>query len=796
MKIAVSWLKDYVNNPVSVLELADRLTMAGLEVESVQAPDSRFQGIRVGKIIGIEKIPRAEKLSLCRVDVADEVLSIVCGAPNVREGMTVPVAVVGAMLAGGSRIEKAVIRGIDSYGMLCSGRELGISGDHSGILELDGASRRPGDPYVDAGAEAEAVLEINVTPNRPDCLSFLGIAREVGVLFGEALRPPAIPAPPAPPADPARIDIRVDSPGACPRYSARLIRDVAVGPSPEWMRKRLASVGVNAINNVVDVTNYVMMETGQPLHAFDYDKLEGGGIIVRKAGDTGDFVTLDGQKRSLTGDDLLICDMKKPVALAGVMGGLNTEVTGSTRRILLESAYFEPAGIRKTARRLGMASEACQRFERGVDPNGTVAALNRAVALILETAGGSAGSQVIDFYPGPVPGREITLRPDRLQRVLGMTVPEPDVLRILTALGLEVSGSGPFQVSVPTFRHDLRSEIDLIEEIIRHFGYDRIEPRMAGVQPVSVAPSAEHDFTDRVRGMLSGLGFIEAWNNSLVPADHTRLFFEPDDPVAVRNPLSPETAFLRTALLPGLLENVRWNHNRSALDLRLFEIGNVIRSTKSELPDERLRLAGVITDSAGAKGYWKSKGPRADFFLVKGVLQSFFERLHVRDTVFMSRAERGWTEATSTVLLSGPETLGSMGEIEPSALARFGIDERVFAFELSLNAVFLASRENPIYRPVPRFPAIRRDLAVVVADDVRAGDLQATIREHGKPLLQSSELFDLYQGRQIPAGRKSLAFSLLFFSPERTLKEEEIDPVLDGIVLSLENTHGASLRAQ
>jgi phenylalanyl-tRNA synthetase beta chain len=796
MKIALSWLNDFIRQSVSARELADRLTMAGLEVESIEIPGGGFQGIRIGKIIGLEKVSRSEKLSLCRVDVGDDVLSIVCGAPNVREGMTVAVAVVGALLPGGIRIEKATVRGIDSFGMLCSARELGISGDHTGIMELDGTAYRPGDPYTDTGAEADAVLDINVTPNRPDCLSVLGIAREVGVLFGTALQRPSVPTPNISPAAQTRVEIRIESPEACPRYSARLIRDVVIGPSPEWMRKRLAAVGLNGINNVVDVTNYVMLESGQPLHAFDYDSLEGGGIVVRKAGDTGDFVTLDGQKRALTAEDLLICDLKKPVALAGVMGGLNSEVSGRTRHILLESAYFDPMGIRKTARRLGMASEACQRFERGVDPNGTVAALNRAVALIIETAGGSEASRIIDVYPQPVSERKLTLRPDRLDRVLGLAVPEPDVLRILTGLGLEVSGNGPYRITVPTFRHDLRSEIDLIEEIVRHFGYDRIEPKMAGIQPVSVAPNPEQDFIDRVRGVLSGLGFMEAWNNSLVPLNHTRLFFEQDDPVAVRNPLSPETAFLRTALLPGLLENVRWNHNRSAFDLRLFEIGNVQRSTQAALPDERLRLAGVITESAGLKGYWKSKSPRADFYSVKGVLESLFERLHIPDVEFDSRGERGWTAATSTVMRSGRETLGSMGEIDPSALVPFGIDEKVFAFELSMNAAFVCSCKTPIYRPIPKFPSIRRDLAVVVDENVRVGDIQATIRENSRPLLQSSELFDVYQGQQIPAGRKSLAFSLLFFSPERTLKEEEIDPVLAGIVLSLEKTHGASLRAQ
>jgi phenylalanyl-tRNA synthetase beta chain len=799
MKITISWLNDFIQHAFSVRELADKLTMTGLEVESIDVPKRCFRGVRVGKIVAIEKIPKSEKLSLCKVDVGGEILSIVCGAPNVREGLLVPVAVIGAILPGNIRIEKANIRGTDSFGMICSARELAIADDHSGILELDGGRYRPGDLYEDASCDADTVLEINVTPNRPDCLNVRGIAREVGVLYQTAVRLSAVHAPvrsAVAPVKSSRVDVRIESPESCPRYSARLIREVHIGPSPDWMQKRLASVGVNAINNVVDVTNYVMMESGQPLHAFDYDLLEGGAITVRKAGETDVFVTLDGQERSLVADDLLICDKNRPVALAGVMGGLNSEVSEKSRHILLESAYFDPMTIRKTARRLGMASEACQRFERGVDPNGTVEALNRAVALIVEIAGGSTGSDVIDVYPRPILRRKLSLRPERLTRVLGLPIPEPDILRILTGLGLEVSGKKPFQVTVPTFRHDLRSEIDLIEEIIRHFGYDRIESKTVTLQPVSVEANGEQELTDRIRDILSGLGFLEAWNNSLVPKNHTGLFFDADDPVAVQNPLSPETAFLRTALLPGLLENIRWNHNRSAFDLRLFEIGNVVRAATGPLPEERPRLAGVLTESARTKGYWKSKSPSTDFFALKGSITALLRRLHSDDAVFLSGSERGWTQASASILKCGSETVGSLGEIERPILASFGIEERVFAFELSLKAILKSVCGSPLYRPIPRFPSIRRDLAVVVAEDVRAGDVQATIQKNGETLLQFSELFDVYQGKQIPAGRKSLAFSLQFFSPERTLKEEEIDPVLEGIVRSLEKTHGASLRAQ
>jgi phenylalanyl-tRNA synthetase beta chain len=796
MKIAISWLKEHIRHPISVRELADRLTMTGLEVESIENEGGRFQGVIAGQVTAVEAIPNASKLRLCKVDIGGETVSVVCGAPNVREGIRVPVAVAGAVLPGDLRIGKAVIRGVESAGMICSAMELGLGEDRSGIMELDPGRFKPGDAFTGESGDSDAVLEINVTPNRPDCLSVIGIAREVGVIFRTQILRPASPAVKTAASPPKPVEIRIEAPEACPRYSARLIEGVRIGPSPAWLQERLASVGMNAINNVVDVTNFVMMESGQPLHAFDFDLLEGGGITVRKAGVAGEFVTLDGQKRQLLPDDLLICDMKRPVALAGVMGGLNSEVSAGTARILLESAYFDPMTIRRTARRLGMSSEACQRFERGIDPNGTVNALNRAVALIIENAGGSAQSDVLDVYPRAITPREIALRRERLNLVLGMTVPEPDLLRILSGLGLHVSGTHPFQVTVPTFRPDLKEEIDLIEEVIRHYGYDMIEPREMTRQPVSLEINREQECTERIRDIFSGMGFVEAWNNSLVSRAHTEFFFEKTNPVAIQNPLSPETAFLRTSLLPGLLESVRWNHNRSAFDLRMFEIGRVSQVKNGPLPEERALVAGVLTESAGTKGYWKSKSPKMDFFTLKGSLQALVKTLHVRAPAFSAGKARGLTDETATLLKAGPSILGTFGEISPAVLGDFGIDEKVFAFELDLTAVMESSVEAPLYRPIPKFPSVRRDLAVVVTDDVPAGDVEETLQRNGGSLLQSAELFDEYQGRQIPEGKKSLAFSLLFSAPDRTLKEEDIEPVLQEIVRSLENAHGASLRAQ
>jgi phenylalanyl-tRNA synthetase beta chain len=663
-------------------------------------------------------------------------------------------------------------------------------------MVLEKGNSRPGDVYTIDAEGVETVLEINVTTNRPDCLSVLGIAREVSVLFGVAMQPPEPAAGPTRPSEPA-VHVRLVEAAACPRYSAQRISGVSIGPSPVWLRQRLESVGLHPINNVVDVTNFVMLETGQPLHAFDFNRLAGGSILVRKARSESRFTTLDGQSRELRPDDLLICDAEKPVALAGVMGGQNSEVTDATTTVLLESAYFDPRTIRQTAKRLGLSTDASQRFERGIDPNGTVRALERAAAMIVETAGGMRSSPVVDQYPTVIERRHITLRPSRVAKVLGASIETTKSADILKRLGMDVDGKDPLQVTVPTFRPDLREEIDLIEEIARIAGFDTIEPRTVSLQPMEFRPNPEQVFAETVRDILTGIGFMEAVNNSLGPQQNVSLFSPAAEPVAVRNPLSPDTAFLRTDLLPGLLGTVQWNHHRSVLDLRVFEIGRTFHARKGEaLPLERTWIAGVCTESSKTKKYWKAKTPGLDFFLLKGMLLHLFERLHIQVEEFRPRPFPGFLRETSmTVAVNGAEW-GRLGELDPSVLTRFDIEEAVFGFELPMDLLLQAASGTLTYQPIPRFPAVRRDLAVVVDENVPAGDTVRALRQVGGPYLQHVELFDVYRGRQIPPGKKSMAFALQFISQERTLTEEDVDPVLANVIRELERAFAASLRSQ
>jgi phenylalanyl-tRNA synthetase beta chain len=797
MKIPLSWLQDWIPVPLEARDTARRLTLAGLEVESIDSVGGRFRGVVVGRILAVEPVPKADKLRLCRVDAGSGVIPVVCGAPNVREGILVPVALEGAELPGGVKIRRTVIRNTESAGMICSARELGLGEDQSGILVLDDPALHPGDPFTDR-ERTETVLDINITPNRPDCLCIRGIAREIALLTGSEVHPPESGKSPDTAAERGgekAVDIRIEDPQGCPRYTARRLRDVRIGPSPEWMRKRLEAAGMHAINNIVDVTNYVMLETGQPLHAFDADLLTGDRIIVRRAGDIRQFTTLDGQARPLSAEDLLICDGARPVALAGVMGGQNTEVSEATRRILLESAHFDPMTIRRTAKRIGLSSEASIRMEKGVDPAGTRAALDRAISLMTELSGGCPDSVVTDIEARPIRPVLISLRPQRIRRVLGAEVPGTDILRILSGLGMTVEGADPYRVTVPTRRPDVTGEIDLIEEIVRHFGYDRIEPSRSTTVPTSIGSNREDEFVERLRDLFSGMGFTEVFNNSMVGRKLTDVFFNPAQAVPVRNPLSPETAFLRTALMPGLLESVRWNQNRSVFDLRLFEIGRVFEYREESLPIERLCMSGVLSESTRQKGYWKSRSPRADWYAVKGALQAMAEALHLKGIEFRPSPVRGWVADTASEFYAGGKRIGTFGEADPGVRDGFEVSARVFGFELEVSALLECLPKSPVVRPVPRYPAVRRDLALVVDAGVPVGSVQETMLRNGGGLLQSADLFDLYQGQQIPSGKKSLAFSLAFLSPERTLTDADVDPVMNGIVHSLESVHGASLRS-
>jgi len=795
MKISLQWLREYVAFTLSAESLADRLTNVGFEVESVESVGPSFRGIVVAEVVSVEPHPHAEKLKVCRLNTGTGIRSVVCGAPNVQTGQLVPLAEPGAALDGRTSVQSVMLRGVPSDGMICSERELGLGNDHSGILVLDKKRYHVGQDFSGDAAQRDVVFDVNVTPNRPDCLCHFGIAREVGVIVGSKPSFPEFALGETGPSIEGRFSIRILDTGKCPRYSARLVTDVRIGPSPVWLARRLEAVGMRPINNVVDATNFVMLETGQPLHAFDFELLAGQRIDVRCASDGEAFTTLDGQSHTLTSDDLLICDGKKGVALAGVMGGLNSEVSERTRAVLLESAHFHPTAIRQTAKRLGIASEASLRFERGTDPNGTVFALNRSAQWLETLAGGTVAKGVLDSYPKSVPDCELLLREERLTGLLGTEVPADIAVAILTGLGFGVVSSKPLRITVPTFRRDVQRDVDAFEEIIRHYGYDKIEPKLRTEMELTDKRDMEQELSETVRDLLSGFGLTEVLNNSLVSPKHVSAFCLDAHPVSIQNPLSPENSLLRTSLIPGLLDSIVWNRNRSENNLKLFELGRVFLDSKSALPDESSSLAGVLTGMQLRRPYWNEPNRQQGFFDVKGLVSALLERLHIVPHGFRSVVMKGLLEKTSLAIECGSINLGWLGEIENNVLREWDIDTPVMAFHLDIRRLVSALPKEERYVPIPRYPSVYRDLALVVDETVPVGQLQQAMLKAGGDWLQTVEPFDIYRGQQIASGKKSVAFSLQFSSMDGTLREQDIEPSVRDIVQCVERQFAAALRA-
>jgi phenylalanyl-tRNA synthetase beta chain len=794
MKISLKWLREIIPFELSDKELAERLTMVGLEVEEIIHIGPQYTGVVVGDVLKVEKHPNADKLHVCQVDVGNETVSVVCGAPNVAEGQRVAMARVGARLAGDFEIKPVTLRGVRSEGMICSERELGISDSHDGILVLDPAQFEKGADFNHNSDAHDAVLAVNVTPNRPDCLSHIGIAREVGVITGNRIKLPddTVPESGTPASD--WIAIEIEDPEACPRYSARVIRDVKIGPSPDWLKNRIESLGVRSINNVVDVTNLVMFETGQPLHAFDYNLIADRKIVVRLARKGESFNTLDGRTHTLTEQDLLICDGKQGVALAGIMGGENSEVSETTRHILLESANFDPPTIRKTAKRLGMSTEASQRLERGCDPNNTLYAANRAARLLSELAGGSVAKNAVDCYPSEKASWTVALRPERIARVLGMEIPPKKVNAILSGLGLKVDGSSPMSVTVPTFRPDLKKEIDLIEEVVRHYGYDNIPAAQTTTLTLTDRTNRYAEFVEGLRDFFVGRGFSEIFSNSMVSSRSVRPCAETRKPVPVQNPLSPDTAFLRSSLISCLLDAVVWNRNRSQSNLRLFEIGRIFELSDAPLPRESEAISGILTGETRPIPFWGDPVHAFDYSDLKGAVEALLVKLHLDGVRFLSTPSPVFTDETSVRLIRDDVEIGFLGEIRDSTLADWDVKNPAFAFEMDISALEKSVPVEKKYRPISRFPGIKRDLAIVIDESVPSQEVVDLIRQSDATLLTSVDPFDVYRGEAIPAGKKSMAFSLTFLSADRTLQEEDIDPVMEGIIQNLHKKIQASLR--
>lgn len=796
MKVSLNWLKDFVNLSATPEEIAQTLTMIGFEVEGIEYISLTFTGVVVGDVLEKEKHPNADKLSVCKVDVGNEVLNIVCGAPNVAKGQRVPVATIGAVLKDDFTIKPVKLRGVDSHGMICSERELGLSDSHSGILVLDTEQYQMGEPYKPVGFDEDVVFEVNVTPNRPDCLSHLGIARELACAYHLPLTLPKTEI------EETELDIsdyatiEIEDSEACPRYVARLIRDVKLEPSPVWMKNRLEAVGIRSINNVVDITNYVLMETGQPLHAFDYDLVAQKKIVVRPAQEGENFITLDDQTRKLKSSDLLICDGEKGVALAGVMGGQNSEVKATTQHILLESAYFSPLSVRKTAKRLGMSTEASQRFERGADPENTVFSANRAAHLFMKHASGKIAKGFIDVNPKKMTKWTVPLRHSRISKILGAVIEKEQVIRILNGLQLITNVENDLiQVEIPTYRPDLTREIDLIEEIVRHHGYDVIEPNRKSVISLDYEENKTDAFVENLKDIVTGIGFMETLSDGMVSQKHVTIVTPKVHPVQIKNPLSPDTAFMRTSILPGLLDAIRWNKNRSTANLRFFEIGKVFWLNAEGNPSEILEFSAAITGESRPIAYWGESVEPSNFYQLKGFAETLFGKLNINDVQFASLEDPKYEKDSGISFNIDNEPIGQMGILNQDVLEKADLEKPVYVMQFSVQLLMNAVNSDAKFRPIAKFPAVKRDLAILADKTLKIEDLQQTIAKKGGALLNKVQLFDLYQGDRIPESKKSIAFSLEFISEDRTLTEKEIEPIMLSIIRELEATYQCTLRS-
>jgi phenylalanyl-tRNA synthetase beta chain len=724
MKFTYNWLKQYVDFPWSPAELAEKLTFAGIEVEDVQTLGGKIpEQVVIAQVLASEKHPNADKLSVCRVNDGTGERQIVCGAKNYKVGDKVPLALPGAAMVAGFTIKESKLRGILSQGMMCSAEELGLPKGEDGLLILP-ADAPLGKKFVEYVGPGDTVYDIEVTPNRPDWLSVIGIAREIAALTGNALKPPDISI-----AESGVNDAKVTvvAPDLCPRYTARLIRGVKIGPSPVWMKQLLEKVGMRSINNVVDVTNYVLLETGHPLHAFDYNLVRGKQIIVRRAQNGERYEAIDDTKHELSSEMLVIADTERAVALAGIMGGRNSEINDATTDVLLESAYFTPANIRKTSKKLGLSSESSYRFERGADIGGLIFASNRAAQLIQQTAGGQVAAGIVDVLAKPVEKRRVGCRYGQVNRLLGIEVPPATVRKIFVGLGLSVTkdDAAGCEVEVPTFRVDLEREADLIEEVCRIHGVEKIPARMLpSVAQVSEF-DAQWDDRARVRQTLNALGFHEALNQTMVQTGAAKL----------QNPLTSEMSALRDSLVSGLLTNLRTNVSRHQYAVKLFEIGRVFAADGKE----SLRLALAATGRR-TTGDWE-RTELVDYFDLKGALAALGLTAEIR-------------------------------EIPAVQARKMDLHDAVYVAEVELPATVRGERQ---YRELPKFPAVVRDVALVLPETVSHADVVAVIEKNRGAHLEKVELFDIFRGGQIPTGKKSVAYSLTFRAADRTLTDAEVN---------------------
>ena len=804
MKVSLKWLTDYVDTKSSAGEIAEKLTMAGMEVNSILSVGSTWDNIVIGEVIDVIPHPNADRLKLATVSIGTQQMTIVCGAHNIGPGQLVPFARVGAQLVDGHTgkvmsLKPVEIRGIASEGMVCSERELGISDSHEGIMLLPSGAPvgMPLQEYL-----GDVIFDLDITPNRPDCLSTIGIAREIAALTGEKLCLPEIHyAEMEEPID-SFVTIDIIEPDLCPRYCASLITGIKIAPSPNWLQQRLRNCGMRPINNVVDVTNYVMLDYGQPLHAFDYQKLKGGKIIVRKAREGETIATLDGTDRSLMPSVLVIADEERAAAVAGIMGGLDTEVTDKTTTILLESANFNQAIIRRACSYLNLQSEASIRFDKGLPHKLPLLPLKRATQLLLELGDGKAVKGIIDVYPGKSETTEILLSVEQVKRLSGLEVASDVMLRVLKSLGFECQESdsdSTVLVRVPFWRSDVKCSADLVEEIVRIIGYDKIPiTRLSSSLPEQeskLSPRGQRSsLKKKMRSILTGWGCQEILTYSLVSLERLQNLSVDLElsvtPLKVANPMTKEQEYLRTSLRIGLLTTLAYNQKFEQAGIRLFEIGKIFLPLGRELPQEKEMLC-IVLSGPKSELSWHSKQGVLDFFDAKGVAVALLDQLGMRASFEISK-DKGLSLGRGADIIVDSHKVGSVGELHPKIARAFELSGTVCIIEMDVTELSNESIGSKRYQPIPRFPGVIRDIAVMLDECASYRQVEDIIRSY--PLVKEVTLFDLYTGKQIPEGKKSFAIRMIYQSPSRTLTDEEVNQMQQQILERLSQELDASLR--
>ena len=798
MLISLNWLKQYIDlDGIEINEMENSLTMIGQEVEKIEIAGSNLENVVTAKIIEKEMHPDSDHLTVCKVDNGKEILQIVCGASNHKAGDKVVLAQIGAKLSEDFVIKKGKIRGKESCGMLCSEAELGIGSDKDGIIILP-EDAPIGVPFKDYLGINDTVFELEITPNRPDCLSHIGIARELSAYYGKELKYPETEIKSEISEKTSdNVKVSIEDSNLSRRYVTRILKNVTVKESPKWLKERIEAVGLRSINNIVDVSNFILMEMNHPNHVFDLDKIEGNEIKVKSAVKGDKLVTLDEQERELEDGDIVICDSKKILALGGVMGGLDSEVTDNTKNILLEVAQFNPQNVRKTSRRLTLSSDSSYRFERGIDVEDSIKVINRLANLIQEVAGGEILNGYVDVYPVPHENKVAELNFERLNRFVGKVIPREKVIEILRNLEIDVKDNGEtLTLTAPSYRGDLELEQDYFEEVIRMYGFDNIENILPRVDINKNSTLDTTKLTDRVKTICASVGLKEVINYSFIPKDALqKLKFtgvSEDKLIDISNPITEDFVTMRPTLLYSLIKNAKDNMNRNVSNIRFFEVSRTFEKAE-ELAKEDIKV-GIILAGENDKTLWNPKPVHYDFYDLKGIVEEIFSKLKFQSFSIKRSVQTEFHPGRSADVFVGKEYIGSFGEIHPDVLENFGLDKKtVLVAEFNIELIKKYINKPFVYQGIVKYPAVPRDLALVMNENILVGDVLKTIEKIDKKV-EKVELFDIYQGIGVEPGKKSVAISILLRDDSKTLEEKEINDIIDKILAKMKKDYMAELR--